>query len=231
MVGRDPDGSERAVEFERLVGERRSIRGFLPQEIPLALLQRVLQVAQQAPSNCNVQPWVVHVVTGDATRRMRAALLDAVRTEEPLSPDIVLTPPYPDAYRARQISAAKALFTASGVRREDVEARRLSFERNFHFFDAPCAAFFFLPDWAGMREAADCGMYVQTLMLAFVAHGLASCPQGALSHYAGVVRRELKVPEQLRLLFGLSFGYEDPSAPANQTRTGRASLSESVAIH
>src|SRR3546814_13673540 len=75
-----------------------------------------------------------------------------------------------------------------------------------------------MPDWCGVREAADVGMFAQSLMLALTAHGLASCPQSSLSHYAAVVKRELNIPDDMRLLFGLSFGYEDPDHPSNLVR-------------
>src|SRR3546814_3588159 len=67
-------------------------------------------------------------------------------------------------------------------------------------------------------------------MLALTAHGLASCPQSSLSHYAAVVKRELNIPDDMRLLFGLSFGYEDPDHPSNLVRTSRLPIEEAVAF-
>lgn len=217
--------------LDRLMGERRSIRGFRPDPVPRPILERVFTIAQRAPSNCNVQPWVVHVVSGDAAERMRAALHTAAATEQPITPDFPLTGSYPGFYRDRQISAAKALFAATGVARDDAPARRESYLRNFRFFDAPHAAFLLLPDWAGYREAADCGMYAQSLMLALTAQGLASCAQGALSHHADIVRRELGVGEDMRVLFGIAFGYEDAAHPANATRTTREAVGDCIQFH
>jgi nitroreductase len=100
--------------------------------------------------------------------------------------------------------------------------------RNFGFFDAPHVVFLFLPEWGGLREAADLGMYAQTLMLALAAHGLASCPQTALSFAADAVRDELSVEPQWKLVFGISLGYEDTGDPANACRVPRAALKESA---
>lgn len=77
-----------------------------------------------------------------------------------------------------------------------------------------------------MREAADLGMYAQTLMLGFTAFGLASCPQTALSFNAKLVRDVLAVDPGHKLLFGISFGYEDKQEPANQCRVERAALEQ-----
>lgn len=210
-----------AAFLEQLLRERRSVRGFRADPVPDALIDRVFDLAQLAPSNCNVQPWVSHVVSGAAAERMRHALHEAARTGEKMTPDFPLTGAYPGEYRTRQVDAAKALFAATGVARDDVAARTESFLRNFRFFDAPHAVFLFLPEWAGMREAADCGMFAQSLMLALTANGLASCAQGALSHHAAIVHRELGVDPSLKLLFGIAFGYEDAAHPANTARTVR----------
>ncbi|MET0361396.1 MAG: nitroreductase [Sphingobium sp.] len=222
---------QNAQVIDHLMQERRSIRGFLPTPVPQTLLDAIFATAQQAPSNCNVQPWVVHVVSGEAAERMRAALHDHAKGGADATPDFPLTGAYPGDYRIRQVDAAKALFAATGVERHDVEARTDSFLRNFRFFDAPHAAFIFIPEWAGMREAADVGMYAQSLMLALTANGLASCAQGALSHHADVVHRQLGVGPDLKLLFGLAFGYPDPEHPANQARTTRLPLDKAIIFH
>lgn len=216
--------------LDALLRARRSVRGFKPGQIPDAELRRIFAMAQLAPSNCNVQPWVVHVVSGAARDRLSAALAIAARAGE-RSPDFPLTGGYPGEYRTRQIDAAKALFTATGVARDDAAAREASFMRNFAFFDAPHAAFIFMPDWAGIREATDCGMYAQSLMLALTAHGYASCAQGALGWHAPVVKRELGVADDMRLLFGISFGPPDEAHPANAARTSRAEVDAAVVFH
>ena len=223
--------AEAAQVFDHLMRQRRSTRAFRPDPVPRPLLEAVLETAQHAPSNCNVQPWIVHVVTNDAAERMRSALFEHARSGADVSPDIPLSNAYPGDYRTRQIEAAKALFSATGVERHDTAARMESFLRNFRFFDAPAAAFIFIPEWAGMREAADVGMYAQSLMLALTAHGLASCAQGALSHYAPVVHKQLGVGPELRLLFGIAFGYSDDAHPANAVFTTRASVDEAITFH
>ena len=43
---------------------RRSVRGYLDKEVPQDVLNRIFEIAQQSPSNCNVQPWKVYVASG-----------------------------------------------------------------------------------------------------------------------------------------------------------------------
>jgi hypothetical protein len=118
-----------------------------------------------------------------------------------------------------------------GIARDDRAARAQAMLRNFGFFGAPHAAFVFLPEPFGIREAVDCGIYAQTLMLLLTAHGLASCPQAALSFHPRIVREVLGVPEAHKLLLGIAFGHEDPAAPANACRVPRAGLAEAVTFH
>ena len=57
--------------------------------------------------------------------------------------------------------------------------------------------------------------------------GISCCIQGALNQYPAPARKMFGLPDDVGILFGMSFGYADESAPANQTRTNRAPL-ESV---
>lgn len=212
----------------RLLKQRRAVRGFLPRAVPPEILARVFEMARFTPSNCNAQPWHAEVLSGAAANRMRKLLCDSILSGTPESPDFPITVGRPGEYRIRQINAAKALFSATGVQREDIQAREESYMRNYRFFDAPHVAFLFMPDWCSALEAADIGMFAQSLMLALTAHGLASCPQASLGQYADVVRHALGLPPEMRLLIGLSFGYEDSSHPANAVRTDRAEADQFV---
>jgi len=218
------------MSLEEAVSARRSIRAFKPTPVPRDLIEHVLTVARMAPSNCNAQPWVVHVVSGRTLEILRERLVAAARSGT-VTPDVPLTSTYKGVYRERRIGAAKALFEATGVGRDDMEARTRSFLRNFEMFDAPHALFLFMPGYQGLREAADVGMYAQTLMLALAAHGLGSCAQGALSHQMGVVRELLEIDDELICLFGISFGYPDHDHPSDAARTDRAALAENVRFY
>ncbi|MDP2091842.1 MAG: nitroreductase family protein, partial [Pseudohongiella sp.] len=61
------------MSLEQAILQRRSVRGYLPDLVPEAVLQNIFELAQLAPSNCNVQPWKVYVASG--------ALRDELSTE------------------------------------------------------------------------------------------------------------------------------------------------------
>lgn len=218
------------ADLSAIVHARRSVRAFRPDPVPEETLRDIFALAQQAPSNCNSQPWAVHLVSGAAAERMRDAL-HATAAVRPPQPDYPFIGGYLGEHRARQIDSAKALYAALGIGREDKVARNAAMLDNFRFFGAPHAAFLFMDERFGPREAADVGMYAQTLLLALTARGVASCAQGALSHHADIVRAQLGVDDSLRLLFGIAIGWEDGDHPANRARVGRADIDEAVTFH
>ncbi|MGY6534051.1 MAG: nitroreductase [Pararhodobacter sp.] len=219
------------MTFDSVLTARRSVRGYLPQPLDPALIRTVFELASLAPSNCNVQPWETHVVSGDSLRALGAAMMARARTGRPAAPDIPMSGGYTDVWRARQIGSAKALYGAMGIARDDQEGRTTAFLRNLDAFGAPHAAFVYLPAPFDLREAADLGGYAQTLMLAMASRGIASCAQGALSLYPELVREHLGLQEGPKLIMGIAFGLEDPDHPANAARTDRAALEDLVSFH
>ncbi|MCC5971104.1 MAG: nitroreductase [Pararhodobacter sp.] len=219
------------LDFDTTLRARRSVRGFLPQPLDRALIEEVFALAALAPSNCNVQPWQTHVVSGAALRTLGQALTEAAQRGQPPAPDVPMINRYHGPFRTRQIDAAKALYGAMGIERDDHGGRADAFLRNLDAFGAPHAAFLFLPEGFDLREAADLGGYAQSLMLAMASRQIASCAQGALSLYPAVVRDRLRIAPGPRLIMGIAFGREDPNHPANAARTDRAALSDMVSFH
>lgn len=223
------DTLQTSTTFLEIVKSRRSMRDFRSDSVPDKVIEAVFGAAQGAPSNCNTQPWFVHVVTGET--------LDQLRTELPVkfaAGEIALDFPYDGkyegVYKERQYASAAALYDALGIAREQKAERNAWFMRNFKFFDAPAVAFFTLPTGFGLREACDLGMYAQTVMLGLTAHGLGSCPQTALAFLANVIRPTLGLGDHEQLMFGMSFGYPTETA-VNKVRTDRAQLEDVVTFH
>lgn len=217
-------------DFDALVRTRRSVRGYRPDPVSPSVIDAALETALWAPSNCNVQPWRVHLVSGAALRRLGAAMTEAARAGRP-RPDVPMDTAYRGVFRDRQIGSAKALYGAMGIARDDHQGRAAAFLRNLDAFGAPHAAFVFLPETFATREAADLGGFVQTFLLALTAHGLGSVAQGALSLYPDIVRARLGLDPGEQLMVGIAFGYEDPDHPANAARTERAPRTEIVTSH
>ena len=215
--------------FLDVVSRRRSMRDFKSDPVPREIIESVFGTAQRAPSNCNTQPWFVHVVTGETLEQLRQELPAKFAAGE-IALDFPYDGQYEGVYKERQYASAAALYDSLGIARDQKAERNAWFMRNFSFFDAPAVAFFTLPTGFGLREACDLGMFAQTVMLGLTAHGLGSCPQTALAFLANVIRPALTLGDHEQLMFGMSFGYPNDTA-VNEVATERASLADVVTFH
>ena len=220
------------LSFEEAARARRSIRGFLDQAVPDSVVRKVLEDAQQAPSNCNTQPWNTHIVRGEKLKQL-SAVLHEKNDAGAFTPDFSFDQSdFYGEYRRRNDALGKAYYEAMNVMREDKEGRARAGARNYSFFDAPQAAFLFMPSFGdNVRVAGDIGMYGQTFLLSLAARGLGGIPQTALGFFAGTIREFLGIPDELKLLFGISFGYPDDDAPGNRIRMDRVPIETSVTFH
>ena len=101
--------------LERIARGRRSVRGFLSDPVPMSIQRRALELALSAPSNCNVQPWLVPVVSGKPLARIRHAFVEAVSAGIAAEPDFPGLLTYPGIYRDRQVDSARQLYAAMGI--------------------------------------------------------------------------------------------------------------------
>lgn len=220
------------LSFEDTVRARRSIRHFRSEPVPGALIDEVLEDAQFSPSNCNTQPWNVHIVSGAARNALSSALHEA-RDANNLSPDFSWEEAaYYGRYGERRREHGHIYYENLGVARTDLEARREAHKANFSFFNAPHVALLFVPIIGdSVRVAGDLGMYGQTFLLSLAARGLGGVPQTVIGFYADTVRATLGIGEDFKLLFGISFGYPDETAAANTRRVGRDPFPACVTFH
>ena len=214
------------------ITSRKSIRGFLPDAIPAQLLHTLLQTASRAPSGSNIQPWHVHVVSGQARDALSAALLEAFHANTPNQCEYQYYPKeWREPYLARRRENGWSLYNILGIQKGDKDAIQRQHARNFEFFDAPVVLFVTLDNDMEQGSWLDTGMFIQNIMIAARALGLHTCPQVALVNYPAIVKQHLAIPAEQTLVCGISLGYEDTSNPANNLVTTRVPLEEFVIFH
>jgi nitroreductase len=213
--------------YLQFIRSRHSTRAYLPTPVPQEVVQAVLRSARQAPSGANLQPGSFIEVRGSVREGLSAKLQQAYQAGAQEQEDYSYFPhPMPAVLRRRQVAAARALYGALGIAREDAQARADQFGRNFNFFGAPVALLVTMPADFGSGGYMDLGMCLYGLMLAAQAHGLASCAIGALASYPELIRKALSLEESAHIVCGLALGYADPDAPVNRTRTERCGLED-----
>lgn len=215
------------MKVSEAIHQRKSVRGYKKDRVPEALIKDILQRAQQAPSNCNTQPWYITVFSGEVRDSLEKALLAEITKGAAPSPafrpgDAGLT----GIYKDRQRDNGAKYFAVVNVERQDKEARNRLALKNWQFFGAPHVAIISMPTAMNEVNAVDVGIYLQTLMLLLTEEGIACCAQGALAFYPKPFLEHCDLPEGHGIICGLSFGYEDEAAPANALRMSRAPFEE-----
>lgn len=201
---------------------RKSVRAFLHKEVDEAVIRRILDTARFAPSGANSQPWQVAVVLGKTKKELTEALLTAFRSRQPEDRDYAYYPQkWQEPFKKRRIACGMQLYDTLGIDRKDKAGRMRQWEANYRGFDAPVILFFFLDQSLAIGSYMDSGMFIQSVMLAALDEGLATCPQAALSGYATIVKETLGYSQDCILLCGMAVGYEDKNALINSYRTTR----------
>lgn len=210
------------MNISEAIKKRQSVRGFLKKKVKREQLIRILETARYSPSGANSQPWQVAVVTGETKEKIAAALLAAFRSGAKEERDYDYYPAkWKEPFKGRRMACGVQLYDTLGIERQDREGRMAQWEANYRAFDAPVMLFFFLDPSLAIGSYMDSGMFIQSVMLAALDEGLATCPQAALSGYAGVVKEILGYPPETILLCGMALGYEDPHSLVNSYRTPR----------
>ncbi len=210
------------MQFEDTILNRKSTRAFLDKPVETGKIQHILQLASHAPSGVNTQPWQVAVVQGKHKQILDKLLEQAFRSGEQSSLDYQYYPAqWKEPYKSRRKACGLKMYSALDIGREDRQRQTDQWAANYRAFDAPVALFFFVDAMAEQGTFLDYGMFLQSLMLAAVDQGLASCPQAALAEYPHIVKQHLAYDSQLILICGMALGYEDKDAEVNSYRTER----------
>jgi len=204
------------------LSQRKSTRAFLNKAVSKEKIVNILQAARHAPSGTNAQPWQVAVVTGKKKDQLTQAMETAFRKEGIGTMDYTYYPlEWHEPYKKRRVSCGAQLYSALNIERRDKAGRMEQWIANYRAFDAPAILFFFLDPIMEKGSYLDFGMFLQSVMLAALEEGLATCPQAALGQYPVLIKDALGYSRETILICGMALGYEDKDAPVNQYRTPR----------
>ena len=211
------------MEFEKLIRERKSIRGYKKDPVPRDVIEEIIETAKWAPSSMNTQPWYVHVLTGEPLDRVRKGNTENMLSGVPPKRDFPMKEEYEGDHRQRQIDVAVQLFTEMEIARDDKEKRQDWVMRGFRQFDAPVSVVLTYDKY--LEPAAisqfDLGALSHAIVLAAWEHGLGCVINGQGIMQSAVVREHAGIPDDQNIMICIAMGYPDYSFPANRVKSVR----------
>lgn len=209
---------------------RKSIRAFKPDPVDPTLIQQILEAANRSPSWANTQPWEIFVAGGEPLEKLRQAYLN--NFQQGIAPhfDIPAPTSWPEDHKNRINELGAGRFASLGIDRSDEEARKKTTELNYRFFDAPVVIYPCMHRNLSSWSLFDIGAISMSIMLAAEHYGLNTIPAIMLAAYPDLLRKELNIPEELKIVVGIALGYGDPESIYNKYTTSRRPLSELVRL-
>ena len=207
---------------------RRSIRKYLKEPVPKALVEKIMTAATWAPSGGNSQPWRFYVTMGAKRDELIQALIEAT------GPDA----PSVEAYDEMAERVGKAV--SEGLKQSDPadvtllklgeEAAELVRFGSIRFYQAPVAIIVATPKTMGGSSSQSIGAAVQNVLLAAHAEGLATCWLGMPLRYKDEIIEVLGIPEDEVLITSICLGYPDKESSINKMVRARVPYEETVQI-
>lgn len=210
------------MKVSEALQQRKSVRAYLDKPVPQEVITRILNAARCAPSGTNTQPWEVAVTTGKTRDEIANKMVATFRAG---GKGHMAYNYYPTEWKApfkpRRVACGLQLYSTLGIKKEDTTRKAEQWEANYHSFGAPVVMYFLMDKIMETGSFMDYGMFIQSIMLAAVEEGLATCPQAALAEYPDIVKQTLGYDDNYIVVCGLALGYEDSSALINSYRTPR----------
>ncbi len=205
---------------------RSSVRKFSPEPVSEELIREIVKAAQWSPSYKNSQPWEVLVVSGKSKEALTAMLLGLLEAKAEPTPDLPSPIAWPEPVNSRISELMAKRSVMAGIDLNAPESVLKSKKANFRFYGAPSGIFILQNAELGEWSIFDAGIFAQSLMLAAHAKGVATVPQAFLTDYAKEIKQFLGIPQNMRIILGISAGY--PGAPLDSMppRPERAPVEE-----
>jgi len=214
------------------IESRKSVRAYTSQQVDRATIEKILNAAKCAPSGVNMQPWKVSVLTGQSKESLSDKMEKAFRNGVKQKMDYAYYPKvFEGVYKERRREMGLLMYSKLGITREDKQRQIDQWALNYRAFNAPVMLIFSIDNSLEQGSYLDYGMFIQTIMIAAVDLGLATCPQAALGEYPDIVRKELGLGDNEEIVCGMSLGFEDKDHDVNSFDTSRIELSEIVSFY
>ncbi len=224
-----PLNTENAASVTDAMMTRITVRDFLDKPVPDDVLNRILKTALRAPSGGNLQPWNIHVMTGDFLAKFKATAAEKTLSGQIEEPTYRAYPsPLWEPQRSWRYKLGEDMYALLGIPRDNKMGRLVWLAQNSKFFEAPVGIIVTGNKRLEMPQYMDIGIMLQSIMLLAREEGLHTAPQGWWRNWTSTCHDMLSIPDEEEVLVGMSLGYGNPDAAVNDLWADRAELEQLV---
>lgn len=194
------------MQFKDIIQNRRSIRYFTDQQIPVETLTEIVQEAQRTPSWANSQPWRIRIATGETLENIKAEHFSASTEGMRGQPDFsTMHRESWDRKSRRNMGGWNSdlqTYLGNQFGPEYSNAQR-------DLFNAAAIVYLGIPREFSLWSVFDLGALSQTLMYSAVDRGIGTMSAYETVKYPHIVRKWMDVPDDEAVAMGIALGYPD----------------------
>ncbi|HNQ62448.1 MAG TPA: nitroreductase [Syntrophorhabdaceae bacterium] len=213
------------MDLIKAIMERKSIRAFKPDPVSREKVKEVLDIAINAPSAINLQPWEFTVVMGEEKARLSRKLVKLYR-EKQISCSPGNVKPLADSFTRRGVASFELMNPI--LEQFGTDFNRFINEGSCNFYGAPTAIILCLDNAFSKARLVDIGIVLGFITLTAYSLGLGTCPIGLINAYEDDIKELLNIPDNKDVVIGVALGYPDWDSPLNNFKTPRDSLDNFV---
>jgi len=172
-----PLNTDKSLSVTDALNTRITCRDFLDTPVPEDVLMRVLNMAMRSPSGGNLQPWKLHVMTGETLAEFKKRAAERTLAGKLEEPTYAAYPsPLWEPHRSWRYKLGEDMYGKIGIPRENKMGRIVWMAQNAKFFDAPVGIIITGDKRLDMPQHMDIGILLQSIMLLAREEGLHTAP-------------------------------------------------------
>jgi nitroreductase len=218
------------MDIIEALNSRFTCRAFKEDPVSSETVLKIMEGAICSPSWANTQPWEIFIAGGEVLEKIRRAYMENFANDVPRDPDIPWVSKWPVEHEERIKELGINRYKHLGISRDDEVAKNASWRLNFKFFGAPIVIYLCMDKTLSEWSIFDLGSLSQSIMLAAQGFGVDTAPAVNLVAYPKIIRREMEIPDELMVVFGIAMGYSDNKSPQNTFRSSRRNLEDVVSL-
>lgn len=211
------------MELKDDLKKRHSVRAFMNEAVPADTIKDILRNAQLAPSWVNSQPYKIYLAMGKTLTKIRHSYAQLSAEGQKGNSDVPVM--------SRRLWSKQAQSNMAKWSQEiPEEAAKAMGPNSAQLYYAPAVIYLTLPQGYSAWSLYDLGAFGENIVLGATDHGLASMTAYQLIKYPQVLRQELNIPDDERIIIGIALGHEDQKDVVNQITSTRMNLDDILKI-